>query len=208
MRRPLALSAALGLVLALLVAGSALGGIPVFDVSITKADAPDPIVAGNNLTYTIELELTNGDGHLVQVNDTLPAGTTFVSFSQPGGWTTATPALGGTGNVNATITDLLEGTYVFTLVVQVDADHPGGTLTNTVTADMEDSNGRAVPQASGSAETTVQAAPTPTPAASLASAAMAPPNPANLIATAVFGTILIGSLGALAYASVRRRARQ
>jgi uncharacterized repeat protein (TIGR01451 family) len=207
MRRPLALSATAGLVLALLVAGTALGGA-VFGVTVTKDDTPDPVVAGTNLTYTIEVELTGGDGHLVQLNDTLPAGTTFVSFTTPGGWSATTPAVGGTGNVNASITDLVEGLYSFTLVVQVDAGVSGGTvLTNTATVDLEDDNGRPVPQASGSADTTVQAAPTPTPAASLADAAMAAPNPANLIATTAFGLLLISALGALAYASVRRRSR-
>jgi uncharacterized repeat protein (TIGR01451 family) len=208
MRRPLALSATVGLFLALLVASSALGGVAVFGVTVTKDDTPDPVVAGTNLTYTIEVELTGGDGHLVQLNDTLPTGTTFVSFLPPGGWSATTPAVGGTGNVKASITDLTPGTYSFTLVVQVDASVTGGTvLTNTATVDLEDDNGRPVPQASGSADTTVQAAPTPTPAASLANAAMASPNPANLIATAVFGLLLISSLGALAYASIRRRDR-
>ena len=210
MRRPLALSATIGLVLTLLVAGSALGGVAVFGVTVTKDDTPDPVVAGTNLTYTIEVELTGGDGHLVQLNDTLPAGTTFVSFSTPGGWSATTPAVGATGNVNASITDLVAGTYAFTLVVQVDASVSGGTiLTNTATVDLEDDNGRPVPQASGSADTTVQAAPTPTPtpAASLADAAMAPSNPASLVATVAFGLLLIGSLGALAYASIRSRNR-
>lgn len=209
MRQRLLLPAVAGLLLTFLIAGTAGAGVTVFEVTVTKTDAPDPVVAGTSLTYTIELDLSGGGGHLVELQDTLPAGTTFVSFAAPAGWTATTPAVGGTGSVSATITDLLEGTYSFTLVVQVDATVAGGTvLTNTATVNLDDDSGRPVEEL-GSQDTTVQAAPTPipTPQASIADAAMAPPNPIGPVATLGFGVLLIASLGALAWASARSRAR-
>ncbi len=52
------------------------------DVALTKLDAPDPVVAGDLLTYT--LRLTNsgpGVGRVINLVDNLPAGVDFVSAS-------------------------------------------------------------------------------------------------------------------------------
>ncbi len=51
------------------------------DLAITKADNPDPVIAGENLTYTITVSNTNGpsDASSVTVTDTLPAGVTALS---------------------------------------------------------------------------------------------------------------------------------
>ena len=54
------------------------------DLSITKTDSPDPVTAGKNLTYTVQV--TNGGpstASAVTVTDTLPAGVTFVSATPP-----------------------------------------------------------------------------------------------------------------------------
>ena len=52
------------------------------DLSITKADDVDPIVAGNTLTYTIQVNNAGPDlADNVVVTDTLPAGVTLVSTS-------------------------------------------------------------------------------------------------------------------------------
>src|SRR4029453_14727866 len=59
------------------------------DLEVTIADAPDPVVAGQNLTYTITL--TNiGDTAVddIQLNDMLPTGTSLVSWTQTSGTTT------------------------------------------------------------------------------------------------------------------------
>ena len=52
---------------------------------VTKTDAPDPVVAGANITYTIAVQNT-GTGGLtgVVLTDAIPANTTFVSASAPG----------------------------------------------------------------------------------------------------------------------------
>ncbi len=60
------------------------------DLSISKTDSPDPVVADNNLIYTVRVD--NAGPFVAQnvvVTDTLPAGVTFVSTSgcaeDPGG---------------------------------------------------------------------------------------------------------------------------
>ena len=67
---------------------------PEVDVSIVKTDTPDPVVAGENLTYS--LAVANGgpsNASDVAVSDPLPANTTFVSINVTG-WDCTTPAVG------------------------------------------------------------------------------------------------------------------
>ncbi len=105
------------------------------DLSVTNNDAPDPVFVGNQLTYTIAF-MNNGasDAQGVSLSDVLPAGTTFVSATAPGGWASTTPAVGGTGTVSftkATTTASEAGT--FTIVVATSASAAGATLSNTAT---------------------------------------------------------------------------
>jgi uncharacterized repeat protein (TIGR01451 family) len=106
------------------------------DLAVTKS-GPATINAGSNITYTIGVT-NNGPVSAVSVAlaDTLPAGTTFVSLTSPGGWTCTTPAVGGTGPVACTIATLASGASgTFTLVVKVGAGVANGTtITNTATA--------------------------------------------------------------------------
>jgi len=106
----------------------------IVDVSVTKTDAPDPVNAGGNITYTI---VVANEGPVaaedVELSDSIPSGTTFVSFTAPAGWTTSTPPVGGTGSVTATRAVLASGAEAtFTLVVRV---NPGSSsdavITNT-----------------------------------------------------------------------------
>ncbi|MGH3657664.1 MAG: hypothetical protein ACRDUA_13495, partial [Micromonosporaceae bacterium] len=107
------------------------------DLSVTKTDSPDPVTAGNNLTYSMTASNAGpSDAQTVSLSDTVPANTTFVSLAAPGGWSCTTPAVGATGTVNCGVGTLAAGASAgFTLVVQVSANAPdGGTLTNTVSA--------------------------------------------------------------------------
>ncbi|MDX1996523.1 MAG: IPTL-CTERM sorting domain-containing protein [Thermoanaerobaculia bacterium] len=114
------------------------------DVAITKTDSPDPVTAGTNLTYAIAV--TNGGPDPmadVEWTDTLPAGTTFVSLTSPGGWTCTTPAVGVGGTVTCSIASQVAGTANFTLVVAIPAATAAGTvISNTadVTSSTADSN--------------------------------------------------------------------
>ncbi|HEX6178599.1 MAG TPA: DUF11 domain-containing protein, partial [Thermoanaerobaculia bacterium] len=104
------------------------------DLAVTKSDAPDPVTAGNNITYTIGVSNSGTSAAAnVELSDVLPAGTTFVSFTGPGGWTLTTPPAGGTGTVTATIASFAPlANVTFTLVVAVNNGTVSGTvITNT-----------------------------------------------------------------------------
>ncbi len=118
------------------------------DLSITKSDSPDPVFAGDNITYTINLS-NNGPSSAsnVTVTDAVPANTTFVSASvvTGTGWGVSAPSVGGTGNVVFSKASVANGeTAVFQIVVKVDTGTANGaTITNTATAasDTPDPNG-------------------------------------------------------------------
>jgi uncharacterized repeat protein (TIGR01451 family) len=112
----------------------------VANLKVTKTDSPDPVIAGNELTYTITVT-NNGpsDAQSLLLSDPIPSNTTFVSFSVPVGWSrTDNPLIGvgGTGTVKAETSTLAAGASAqFTFVVKVDAGTSGGTiLTNVATA--------------------------------------------------------------------------
>ncbi len=115
------------------------------DLSVTKSDSPDPVTAGNNITYTIGV--TNGGpsaASTATLNDTVPTNTTFVSFTAPAGWTSSTPAVGGTGTVTAVNPSLANGaSAAFTLVVRVNPGTASGTVvsnTASVSSQNPDAN--------------------------------------------------------------------
>ena len=112
------------------------GLFAIADLAVTKADSPDPVTAGTNLTYTVTVTNNGPDAAAtVAWSDPLPAGTTFVSLSAVAGWSCTTPAVGGTGTISCANPSLAVGSAVFTLVVNVNPSTAGGTvLSNTATA--------------------------------------------------------------------------
>jgi uncharacterized protein (TIGR03437 family) len=100
------------------------------DLSIAKADSPDPVTIGSNVTYT--LTLANNGAAIAQnvtVTDNLPAAVTFVSCGSTGGG-----VCDGSGN-NHTVTFLsLASGSSATIKLVVTANGPAGTtITNTAT---------------------------------------------------------------------------
>ncbi len=195
------------LLLTAALAGPALAGLTTTDLSVTKTDAPDPVSAGSNITYTITLgnapqALTAAN---VEVEDILPAGTTFVSATAPAGWTATTPPVGGTGTVTFTIAAVTaDSSHVFTIVVNVNPATPGGTIiSNTATATTTTAETNTANN-TDTETTTVAAAATPTPAASLADAAMPPSTGSQQLAILGFAVLLVGVLGGSAVLAVRR----
>jgi uncharacterized repeat protein (TIGR01451 family) len=122
------------------------------DLALTKSDSPDPVTAGNNLTYTIKVE---NPGALpateVRVTDKLPSAVDFVSATggvcQRNGDTVTCDL----GQVNAATTATV------TIVVKTTKQ---GTLSNTATVASPDDN--VLTNNSATATTTVNKATKPT----------------------------------------------
>jgi uncharacterized repeat protein (TIGR01451 family) len=121
------------------------------DLALTKSDAPDPVLNGGALTYSI-VATNHGPGAAaaVVVSDDLPASTTFASVSASAGVTCNAPAVGTTGTLTCSASTLAAaGTIAITLVVSVDsAARDGSVVTNSAmvsssTTDPDSSNNAA-----------------------------------------------------------------
>ncbi len=155
--------------------------VPSADLAITKTDSPDPVTAGEQLTYTITVDnLGPSDATNVTVTDTLPAGVSVVSApgcveSPPG---TLTCPLG---------TIPAGGGSFFDIIVDVDASTLPGTITNTASVgsdagDPVDAND------SASEDTEVEAS------ADLAVAKSDSPDPVTAGGTLIY-TVTVTNLG-------------
>jgi uncharacterized repeat protein (TIGR01451 family) len=91
------------------------------DLAVTITDTPDPVTAGAQITYTINASNAGpSNAATVAMSVSVPANTTFVSLTAPGGWACTTPAVGGTGVVNCSLASLANAASAsFTLVVAV-----------------------------------------------------------------------------------------
>ncbi len=105
---------------------------PAPDLVVTKSDSPDPVSFGSNLTYTItvknigELPATG-----VTLTDTLPAGVALVSANS------TTGTCSGTTTVTCGLGTLTAGA---TVTVTIVVTPPAGTITNTVTATLNETD--------------------------------------------------------------------
>ncbi|MBX3277222.1 MAG: DUF11 domain-containing protein [Acidobacteria bacterium] len=124
-----------------------------------KTDTPDPVIAGENLTYVIEVPNPGPSDALdLTITDPLPAGVVFLSAVAPGATTLTTPPVGTNGTVTAVWAGLtpVGTTRTLTIVVRVCPEVLCNTvLVNTATASSgtPDPN---LPNNPGTAETTVQ----------------------------------------------------
>jgi uncharacterized repeat protein (TIGR01451 family) len=105
------------------------------DLSVTKT-GPAEQGAGLDISYTITVANPGpSDADSVVLSDTIPANTTFRSFTQTTGPTFVcnTPIAGGTGTVSCSIASLaVDATATFTLVVNVNSNVvEGTTISNT-----------------------------------------------------------------------------
>ena len=97
------------------------------DLRMTKEASGSPIPAGGTVVYTLTVQnLGPSDAPGVVIQDTLPAGTTFVSAA---GASCGGVAPGGTGTLTCNLGTVAVGaTRVVTLTVQVDPNVPSGTV--------------------------------------------------------------------------------
>ncbi len=112
--------------------------IAFVEFTLTKADVPDPVDAGDPLTYTLTWEVGgNAFADNVVLTDTLPADATFVSASDGGTYDSASHTV--TWNLG----NLVPGDMgTVTLVVQTPAPAENGALL-TNTAGITDASGAA-----------------------------------------------------------------
>lgn len=145
------------------------------DLSTTVAASPDPVTAGEDLTYTVTVDNDGPDTAAgASLSDTLPPGTTFVSLTSPGGWSCTTPAVGSGGTIGCTNAALASSTSTFTLTVRVDPDVTDGSgLSNTATVASATSDPN--PGNDSATEATTVAT-----SADLVTAIAAPPGPVSI----------------------------
>lgn len=118
-------------------------GNPTVDLAITKSDSPDPVVAGEQLSYAVTV-VNHGPGYATNVEaiDTLPLGVTYQTDTDscvlsPGS------GPGGEDQLVCDLGNMMSGEVSsFTIVVLVDDDvvaNAGGptTLRNTISVDAE-----------------------------------------------------------------------
>jgi uncharacterized repeat protein (TIGR01451 family) len=127
-------------------------------ITINKVDNPDPVVAGTNLTYRVTVNNAGpSDAQAVSIVDTLPAGTTFVSFNGTGLLANAGVCSHAAGVVtcaqgNPSTMVLPAGvTWQLDIIVKVNANVPANPLPhdpnnangllNTAVINWSDSNG-------------------------------------------------------------------
>ena len=90
-------------------------------MALSMTAAPTPVFLSSTLTYTIQVQnLGQANAATVQVADTIPATTTFVSANAPAGWScsgtttitcslTGTMALGASATITITVTSPVDG---------------------------------------------------------------------------------------------------
>jgi uncharacterized repeat protein (TIGR01451 family) len=143
---------------------------------VAVTDSPDPVNAGDDITYTITVGNFGPDPAAnVTLTDAIPAHTTLVSFTAPADFTVTAPPAGGTGTVTATAASLAAETSAdLTLVVRVAPDTPGDTTirdTATVATTTTD------PSPTDHSATATTAVTAPSAVADLAVAIAAAPDP-------------------------------
>ncbi len=131
--------------------------ISTADLAAGIVDSPDPVAAGNNITYTISAsDLGPSAADNATMVFPIPANTTFASVTPPSGWSCASPAVGSTGTVVCTTVTMAGGTAAnFTLLVKVNAGTANGTLISGTASVSSSVNDPAPANNTATATTTV-----------------------------------------------------
>ena len=120
------------------VAGPNFANVTQTDLAIVKSASPNPVIAGNTLTYTL-VATDNGPSNAtgVTITDTLPAGVTYASATSSQGTVSQS---GGTVTVN--VGGLADGATATATVLVTVSPTTRGSITNTavVTGNEPDPN--------------------------------------------------------------------
>ncbi|MGI8801942.1 MAG: DUF11 domain-containing protein [Solirubrobacteraceae bacterium] len=111
--------------------------VPAADLSLVKTASPNPVIAGQQLTYTLTTTNNGPDTAVAaQVVDTLPPGTTFLNEgTPPAGSPVCTPTPAGSQTITCQLGDIpAGGSVTATIVVAVTQTPPPGSVFNTATA--------------------------------------------------------------------------
>jgi uncharacterized repeat protein (TIGR01451 family) len=99
------------------------------DLALFMTASPTPVFLSSNLAYTIQVQnLGQAAAAAVQVTDTIPAGTTFVSSSGSAGWTCS-----GTATVTCLLTGTMAQGATGTMTITVTSPATSGPISNTAT---------------------------------------------------------------------------
>jgi len=115
------------------------------DVALSTAGAPNPVMAGDNITYT-QTVTNKGPAAAAGVTfmEATPTNTTFQSVLAPVGWTCTNPVVGATGTVTCSDSSnlALASSADIILVVNVPSTVAAGSITanSSVTATTPDPN--------------------------------------------------------------------
>jgi len=105
-------------------------------MTVTNVASPNPVIAGNNITYTqTATNVGSGTANNPTLTESTPTNTVFESISAPPGTTCTTLPVGGTGSITCSGAAAPAGTSgTVVLVVQVAGGTASGTIiTDTVT---------------------------------------------------------------------------
>jgi len=127
------------------------------DVALSTVGAPNPVLAGNSITYT-QTVTNNGPAAAAGVSFTeaTPPNTTFDSVLAPSGWTCTTPPVGSTGTVTCTDSASLASGTSADIVVVVDV--PASTAAGNITATSSVASTTSDPNPANNTTTTVVSA--------------------------------------------------
>ncbi len=99
------------------------------DLALSMTAAPTPAFLSSTLNYTIEVQnLGQASAATVQVKDTIPAGTAFLSASGPAGWTCSTSS-----PVTCSLTGTMAEGASATITISVTTPATSGPISNTAT---------------------------------------------------------------------------
>jgi uncharacterized repeat protein (TIGR01451 family) len=122
-------------------ASTVVGTTTLGEMTVTNSASPDPVIAGDDITYT-QTATNTGTGTATNptLTESTPANTVFESITPPTGTTCTTPPVGGTGTITCTAPTAPAGTSgTVVVVVQVNAGTASGTII-TDTATVNSSN--------------------------------------------------------------------